>query len=143
MATIAGGRKTGRTPRGDRKTIIAALPVEHLAEYLRQAELRQLALSEYLCAELARDHDLDVPSYIREVLPEITVFDIRLPDVQANSRLGKRTTIRVPVEHHTVYVRNAGQLGCTLSDYIRARLAARHHFDDADVLVERRDLLSA
>lgn len=143
MATVDGVRRPGPQPRGDRRTIIATLPVEHVAEYLRQSEIRGLALSEYLCAELARDHQLPVPSYIRDVIPELTVFDVALPDVQATSRQGRRVTIRVPSDHHALYVRNAQLRGTSLTDYLRGRLAARHNFDDADVVPEGRDLLSA
>lgn len=143
MATIDGVRRPGPQPRGDRRTIIAVLPVEQVAEYLRQADMRDLALSEYLCAELARDHTLAVPSYIRETIPDLSSFDVPLPEVQATSRLGRRVTIRVPREHHELFVRRARARGIHLSDYIRIRLAVRHRFDEADVDEGRRDLLSA
>ena len=144
MATVNGVRKPGRAPRGDRRTIIATLPVDHVAEYLRQAELRKLALSEYLCAELARDHDLEVPDYIRDVLPQVGDMVVQLPDIQPTSAAGKRVTVRVPSDHHAIYVRDASRQGRSLADYIRGRLAARHRFTDAaDVLFEEGDQLSA
>ncbi len=61
--------------KGDRAPITTRVPVEHKAEYRREAARLGLDLSDYLALRLAELHSLEQPWWIRpvndqEVLPQ-------------------------------------------------------------------------
>lgn len=142
MATKVVPRPGGRPKRGERRAIIPAFPVEHYRWYHDQAHARQLAFSEYACADLAREHGLAVPDYIKDTLVDTPVLADALPLGELVGET-KRATIRVPTTHFEHYRREAQRQGISLTDYVRRTLARLHRLVPADDAYEGRDLLSA
>lgn len=132
-------RPVGRKPRGDRHTLMPAFPVEHHEWYRRQADARGLLFSEYLCAELARAHGLEVPDYIKD--DQLLVQVQELLPLEPPSGLTKRGTVRVPASHFRRYKEMARQQGVSVADYVRRCLAARNGLAPVD-LYGGSDLLS-
>lgn len=134
--------RPGRPKRGERRAIIPAFPVEHYRWYHDQAHARQLAFSEYACADLAREHGLTVPDYIKDPLVDAPAVPDALPlDELAGET--KRATIRVPAAHFEHYRLQAQRQGISLTDYVRRTLARLHRLVPHDDAYEGRDLLSA
>jgi hypothetical protein len=107
-------RGGGRKSRGDRRMFRFAVLETTYLQLLDQARQRGLGLSEYVCAELAVRHGLEVPDYIQPAL------EMELPYYPPLAR--KTITTRVPVDHHATYVRAAGAQGVSLAEYSRITL---------------------
>lgn len=106
--------RRGRRSRGDRRMVLIPMPETW---YLRFAELSRqagLGISEYVCAELATKHGLEVPSYIQPSLVE------GANDWPIAPR--KNITTRVPAEHHARYAIEAEARGVSMAEYARSVL---------------------
>lgn len=73
-----GRRKPGPVPKGDRASLTIRVPRDHQSVYREAAAAEGFgSLNDYIAAQLARLHELDVPEYVnrgrtqqqQEVLP--------------------------------------------------------------------------
>lgn len=61
---MAGRRRPGPDPKGDRVQFTARLPKTDLEHYRQEAERSGLPLTDYLALKLAEAHGLPVPAYL-------------------------------------------------------------------------------
>lgn len=115
-------RRGGRKSRGDRKMLLIPVPANTYLDFYRRARDRGLAISEFVCAELAVKHELEVPNYIQPSL------DIEEPLYPVIPR--KNITVRVPADHHAVYAHAANARGVSLAEYSRIALGISVPADD-------------
>lgn len=105
----------GRRPRGKRHMVLIRVPEASYLQLAEESRRRGLGLSEFVCAELATKHDLEVPGYIQPVLVEVS------PNVWPIAPR-KNITARVPAEHHARYSGEAQARGVSLAEYVRSVL---------------------
>lgn len=128
----------GRKPRGDRHTLMPSFPSDHYDWYSRQATASGLLFSEYVCAELAREHGLEVPDYIKDDPALVPVHELLPLPIPSGKK--RRGTVRVPASHFRHYKDLAQRHGLPVADYVLRSLAARNGLDPVD-LYDGRDLL--
>lgn len=85
---------------------------------VEEARRHGIGLSEFICAELARHHQLDVPDYIQPT----QALDIALPTPLPITPKEK-ATVRVPEDHHSRYQAEADRRGMPLAVYARQTMA--------------------
>lgn len=66
----SGRNKPGTVPKGDRSAITVRVPLAHREVYAQRArEQGYESLSDYLGAQMALRHNLEVPEYVRRRRP--------------------------------------------------------------------------
>ncbi|MBA3019683.1 hypothetical protein [Propionicimonas sp.] len=94
--------------------LFITVPEQTYLDFCERARRRGLGISEYVCAELALKHELEVPTYIQPSL------DVEQPVYPVIPR--KNITVRVPADHHAKYAHAAKARGISLAEYSRIAL---------------------
>lgn len=131
-------RPRGRQPRGHRRMVLIPTTEAFYIRLVEEARTQGIGISEYICAELARHHGLDVPGYIQ---PSLAVDVSSMPIIPR-----KNATVRVPEEHHARYQQEADDRGMSLAEYVRRVTAALLGFEqlpETRVDAKEESLLSA
>lgn len=110
-------RPRGRRSRGNRRMVLIPTSDVLYVRLVEESRRQGIGISEYICAELARHHDMGVPEYIQPTL----AVDVGSMPISPR----KNATTRVPEEHHGRYQSEADARGMSLGEYARRIMAAR------------------
>lgn len=115
-------RPGGRRSRGRRRMVLIPTTEAFYVRLVETSRSLNIGISEYVCAELAHHHGLDVPEYIQPSL----AMDV----AQTPIAVRKNATVRVPEAHHARYQAEADARGLSLAEYARRVMAARLGLED-------------